>query len=161
MREKGIKELLEAIDRLNNEGYHCVLTILGSFEEDLREAVENNNNVRFEGWQKDILPFVASSHCFVLPSYHEGMANTNLECAACGRPVITSNVPGCKEAVIDGVTGFLCEPENTDSIYEAMKKMICLDKREQERMGIQGRKYMQDVFDKTYVVDKTIEFLSL
>ena len=54
------------------------------------------------GFQEDVRPYIKQCDCFVLPSYHEGMANTNLESASTGRPVITTNIPGCKEAVIDG-----------------------------------------------------------
>ena len=85
--------------------------------------------MKYFGYQKDVIPFIRASHCFVLPSWHEGMANTNLECAASGRPLITSNIPGCKEAVIEGVSGLLCETKNTASLYLAMKKMVAM-KRE-------------------------------
>ena len=73
---------------------------------------ENEGWLHYYGYQKDVRPFIEQSHCFVLPSWHEGMANTNLESAASGRPVITSNIPGCLEAVIDGETGFLIERKN-------------------------------------------------
>lgn len=77
-----------------------------------------------QGYQSDVRPFIAEDHCFVLPSWHEGMANTNLECAASGRPIITSNIHGCLEAVIEGKTGFLVKVKNADDLYETMKKFM-------------------------------------
>ncbi len=61
----------------------------------------------------------------VLPSYHEGMSNVLLEAAAVGRPVITSDIPGCREAVEDGKTGLLCRARDTGSLYEKMRRMAC------------------------------------
>ena len=95
----------------------------------------------------------------MLPSWHEGMANTNLECAASGRPIITSNIPGCKEAVIEGISGFLCEPKNVNSLYEKMKYMVRVNREDREAMGIAGRKHMEDVFDKKKVVVETVKHL--
>lgn len=161
MREKGVDELLESMKRLAGEGVRCSIDILGYYEEDykgkLDEAVKEGW-LRYHGNQPDVRPFIAACDCFVLPSYHEGMANTNLECASSGRPIITSNIPGCKEAVVDG-SGLLCEPKNADSLYKAMKRMTELSREEREQMGIAGRKHMQNVFDKKKVVAETINHL--
>ena len=100
-------------------------------------------------------PFIGACDCFVLPSWHEGMANTNLESAAMGRPVITSNIPGCKEAVVENESGFLCEPKDVESLYGCMKRMI--ESSELEEMGKAGRKHMEDVFDKKKVIHTTME----
>ena len=85
------------------------------------------------------------------------MANTNLECAASGRPVITSNIPGCREAVIDGNSGILCEPQNVKSLYYAMKAMIASNNRAE--MGRAGRKHIELIFDKRNVVETTLRKL--
>ncbi len=161
MREKGINEVIESIERLNKEGKQCILTILGSLEEDYSEIVKNNKHIRFEGWQSDIRPFIAETHCFVLPSYHEGMANTNLECAASGRPVITTNIPGCREAVINEVSGLLCKPKDVDSLYDAMKTIMQMSNEQRKNMGLAGRKHVESVFDKTKVVETTINQLHI
>lgn len=95
----------------------------------------------------------------VLPSWHEGMANTNLEGASAGRPVITSNIPGCQEAVIDGVTGFIVEKRNVDSLYDKMKQMLLLSRSDREKMGRSGHEHMARVFDKKLVVKKTVDRL--
>ena len=87
------------------------------------------------------------------------MANSNLECAASGRPVITSNIHGCLEAVEDGVSGYLCEKQNADNLYQVMKKFVMLPCDVRKAMGLAGRKRMEEVFDKKKVVEDTIRHL--
>lgn len=162
MQEKGINELFFAMERLREEGADCTLDVLGGYEEDYAETIlryEEKGWLRYHGYQKDVRPFIERAHCFVLPSYHEGMANTNLECASMGRPVITSNIPGCKEAVLDGKSGFLCEPKDTESLYAAMRRFLSLSIQQQATMGLIGRKHMEEYFDKQMVVHKTVEHL--
>lgn len=159
MKEKGVNELFAAMKRLREDAVECSLDILGGFDEDYStviEAYEQESWLKYWGYQNDVRPFIANCHCFVLPSWHEGMANTNLECAASGRPVITSNIHGCMEAVEDGVTGFLCERQNADSLYKTMKHFCELPLEEREAMGRAGRKRMEAVFDKRKVVEETI-----
>ena len=150
MKEKGIDELFEAMQRLIQNGYHCSLDVLGGFEEDYSEQIQRYQSdgwLNYRGYQNDVRPFIKKCHCFVLPSWHEGMANTNLECAAMGRPVITSNIHGCMEAVEDGKTGYLCERKSVDSLYEMMKMMCELSVDERKKMGAAGRERMEDRFD--------------
>lgn len=164
MQEKGMDELFEAMQRLNKNGYPCSLDVLGGFEENYSEQIkkyENEGWLHYQGYQNDVRPFIAKSHCFVLPSWHEGMANTNLECAAMGRPVITSKIHGCMEAVEDGVNGYLCEKQNVDSLYEKMKQMCTLSYEEKKAMGVAGQERMEKVFDKKKVVEETIKKLEV
>lgn len=160
MQEKGVDELFEAMKKLREEGFICTLDVLGGYEENYAEIIkqyESEGWLNYHGYQKDVRSFIEKAHCFVLPSWHEGMANTNLECAAMGRPVITSNIHGCKEAVIDGVSGFLCERKDVGSLYEAMSKFIKLTYEERKAFGEAGRGHMEDVFDKRKVVERTIK----
>lgn len=159
MKEKGIEELFDAMSLLVKEGYHCKLSVVGGCEENYEPVMrqyEKEGWMKYYGYQNNVIPFIRESHCFVLPSWHEGMANTNLECAASGRPVITSNIPGCKEAVINGVNGLLCEPKNSQSLYNAMKEMILMSVDAREKMGYEGRRHMEKNFDKRKVVEKTL-----
>lgn len=162
MKAKGIDELLEAVRRLNMEGLRCVLHLVGFSEENYRSEIQKGCK---EGWlvdhgmQKDVRPFIAASDCFVLPSWHEGMANTNLESAASGRPVITTDIPGCREAILNGKTGFLCKRNNVDSLCKAMRRMYQTPREERVRMGLEGRRYMEEKFDKKVVVRETIRWL--
>lgn len=164
MKEKGMDELFAAMRMLREAKLNCVLDIVGVYEENYRTQIEQGEK---EGWlhywgcQSDVRPFIARAHCFVLPSWHEGMANTNLECAASGRPVITSRIHGCMEAVEDGVTGFLCEKKNADDLYRVMKKFCGLGREERKQMGLAGRRRMEQMFDKKKVVESTISRLSV
>ena len=124
-------------------------------------AGEQAGWLRYHGYQTDVRPFVAAGHCFVLPSYHEGMANTNLECAAMARPVITSDIPGCREAVEEGVGGLLCQPQDAESLYAAMKRFLALPAQERAAMGAAGRRRMEAIFDKEKVVNATLEGLGV
>lgn len=159
MKEKGIEELFTAMKRLSSDDAECSLTIIGEMEEDYTDIIrqyEKQGWLSFAGYQQDVRPYIAESSCFVLPSYHEGMANTLLECASMGRPLITTDIPGCREAVIDNETGFLCRVKDADSLYNAMKSFIALSYDRRKAMGIAGRKHMEDVFAKEKVVDETV-----
>lgn len=163
MKEKGIEEVLSAMKRLIDEGMSCILDVVGPYEEKKYEEIfgqcESEGWLKYHGYQDDVTPYIAACDCFVLPSYHEGMANTNLECASSGRPVITSAIPGCRESVIEGETGFLCEPQNVDSVYEAMRKILCCTESERTDMGRKGRQHMQEVFEKKLIVARTLQGL--
>lgn len=164
MREKGVDELFAAMERLHMEGADCTLDVLGGYEEDYADTIhryEEKGWLRYHGYQTDVRPFIEKAHCFVLPSYHEGMANTNLECAAMGRPLITSNIPGCKEAVLEGKSGILCQAKDADSLYAAMSRFLSLSGRDREAMGLAGRAHMEKVFDKRLVVAETVKHLAL
>lgn len=164
MKEKGIDELFEAMRRLVAEGIKCSLAVVGYYEDDYEAVIktcEKEGWLRYHGYQKDVRPFIANCHCFVLPSWHEGMANTNLECAASGRPVITSNIHGCMEAVEDGVSGYLCEKRNIDNLHNVMKKICEMPNDLRINMGKEGRKIMGNSFSKEEVVKDTLRRLSL
>lgn len=164
MAEKGIDELFEAMQHLVSDGINCELHLLGFYEENYKEKIEKYEAegwLHYYGYQKDVRPYIEESHCFVLPSWHEGMANTNLECAAMGRPVITSNIHGCLEAVSEGVSGFLCQRQDADDLYQVMKKFSMLSYDERKDMGLAGRKRMEDIFDKKKVVKETLKELRI
>lgn len=164
MKEKGINELFEAAKKLFDEGIRFHLDVVGGYEENYKSRIEEYEKdgwLSYHGFQDDVRPFIEKCHCFVLPSWHEGMANTNLECAASGRPIITSNIFGCKEAVVDGVSGILIKEKNSDDLYKAMKDFCRLDYNKKVQMGIEGRKHMECFFDKSKVVKKTIEAMEL
>lgn len=162
MKEKGVDELFSAMRKLVAEGYSCSLDVVGMYEEDYKETIaqgEAEGWLHYHGYQKDVRPFIENCHCFVLPSWHEGMANTNLECAASARPVITSNIHGCMEAVEDGVTGFLCEKQNADDLFQVMKQFTEIPNEQCKAMGFAGRKRMEEMFEKSMIVKKTIEYI--
>ena len=160
MQEKGIDELFEAAKRIKEEYNNVFFDIVGPYEDDYKDVTEqlvNDGVIEYHGFQDDVKPFIEKAHCFVLPSWHEGMANTNLECGAMGRPIITSNIHGCLEAVEDGKTGFLAEPKNADDLYDKIKKFIDMPYDKKVEMGQASHNHIAEKFDKKDVVSKTIE----
>lgn len=159
MREKGMDELFEAVRRLYREGEQFHLDLVGFFEDSYRDQVgqlEQLGVCTFHGFQSETRPFYGNADCVVLPSYHEGMSNVLLEGAAVGRPLITSAISGCREAVEEGVTGFTCPARDPDALYETMKKFLHLSREQRAAMGAAGRRKMQAEFDKKLVVENTL-----
>lgn len=168
MKEKGIGELLAACEELRNRGYQFILDFVGFYEdeneEEYRKEIERlvvKGQADDHGFKEDPRPYYETADCIVMPSYHEGMNNVLLEAASMGRPVITTDVPGCREAVDDEINGLLVKPRNTASLVEAMEKMLKKTKEERETMGKEGRKKMEKSFNKEKVVRETIASLPL
>lgn len=164
MKEKGMDELFEAAERLHNEGERFVLDLVGFFEDEYKEKVDQlveKGIVVFHGFQEEPRPYYAKADCIVMPSYHEGMSNVNLEASATGRPVITTDIPGCRESIENEKTGWLCESKNADSLYEKMKAFLNTDPAVREQMGKSARLKMEAEFDKKVVVKQTIKALGL
>ena len=161
MREKGIDELFSAMRRLKAEYKDRVkFDLVGFYEEDYGESVgemDRDGVLEFHGFQANPVPWYAASHCVVLPSWHEGMSNVLLEAAASGRALITSDIPGCREAVTEGKTGFLITVKDEKSLYQAMKSFLNLSTDEREKMGMRGRNKMEQEFNRTLVVEKILE----
>lgn len=159
MREKGMDELFGAVKKLHEEGADFVLDLVGFFEDEYKEQVDalvKDGIAVFHGFQPDPVPFYAAADCVVLPSYHEGMSNVLLEAAAIGRPIITSDIPGCREAVDDGKSGLLCKVRDGDSLYEQMRRMLGTSFVERESMGQAAQEKMVREFDKQRVVSETM-----
>lgn len=159
MKEKGIDELFEAARRIRKEYGNVFFDVVGPYEDDYKKTTEilvDDDVIKYYGYQEDVKPFIKKANCFVLPSWHEGMANTNLECGAMGRPIITSNIHGCLEAVVNGETGYLVEPKNADDLYEKLKKFIELPYEEKIKMGQASYNYIKNNFDKRCVVKRTL-----
>ena len=160
MKEKGIDELFAAMRRLHQTlGGRVVLDLVGFFDDNYEQEVSQLTAAGiavFHGFQAEPRPFYEGADCVVLPSYHEGMSNVLLEAAATGRPVITSRIHGCMEAVDEGKTGLLCEARDADSLYEAMLRMAGLTADARAQMGAAARQKMEREFEKSFVVDRTI-----
>lgn len=159
MREKGVDELFYSVRKLHEEGKKFHLDIVGFFEDEYKEEVDELVKMgiaTFHGFQKDPRPFYKMVDCVVLPSYHEGMSNVLLEAAATGRPLITSDIPGCREAVVNKQTGILVKVKSKDELYMAMKKMLDLTASERSLMGEAGYVHIGELFDKRKVVNETM-----
>ncbi|WP_220755704.1 glycosyltransferase family 4 protein, partial [Shewanella sp. KT0246] len=125
--DKGIKEYIAAANIVRLKYPKAIFQLLGA--EDASpdgislqefEYLNSKKVIDYLGSTDDVRPFLKESNIFVLPSYHEGLPRTVLEAMAIGRPIITTNVPGCKETVVDGVNGFLVEKQNSAQLAEKM-----------------------------------------
>lgn len=160
MREKGMDELFYAIKKIKKEYPNTTFDFIGWYEDNYKETVEkmqSENLIAFHGFQSDVTPFIKKAHCVVHPSYHEGMSNTLLESCSMGRPIITSNIHGCLEAVEDGKNGFLCNVKDGEDLYCKIKQFIKLPYERRREMGNYARKFVAENFNKTDVVNKTIK----
>ena len=163
MKEKGMDELFGAVEQLRKNGCEFVLDLVGFFEDEYKKQVEQFQSkgiVRFYGFQENPKPYYAQTDCVVLPSYHEGMSNVLLEAAASGRAIITTDIPGCREAVDNGKSGMLCKVKSTDSLYKAMKRFTELSREKRELLGKAGREKMEREFDKKKVVEETVKVIT-
>ena len=163
MKEKGMDELFGAVEQLRKDGCEFILDLVGFFEDEYKKQVEQLQSegiVRFYGFQENPKPYYAQTDCVVLPSYHEGMSNVLLEAAASGRAIITTDIPGCREAVDNGKSGMLCKVKSTDSLYKAMKRFTELSREKRELLGKAGREKMEREFDKKKVVEETVKVIT-
>ena len=156
-REKGIDEYLEAAEILHQRYPSCEFHVVGggsmSYKQRLEELVQRGVIV-YHGRQLDVRPFYKMVHCTVLPSFYpEGMSNVLLESCAAGRPIITTQRPGCGEAVDDGVNGFVVRPQDVADLVRQMEKFILLSHNEKKQMGLNARKKVEREFDRNIVVD--------
>ena len=165
MHEKGVGELFAAAKRMKQTyGDGVEFHVAGSFEEGYRslmDELERSGVVKYHGYQSDMKRVYAMADCVVLPSYHEGMSNVLLEAAASGRPLITSDIPGCREAVEPGVSGYLCPARDADALYAALRRFAELPPAQRAVMGRCGRERMERQFGKTAVVAETIKHLEI
>ncbi len=157
--DKGIEDYIAAARRIKSKYPNTEFNILGfieptenHYEERLKE-LEKGNIVIYRGAQKDVIPWIKRSHAIVHPStYGEGMSNVLLESASSGRFIITTDNPGCKETVIEDVTGFIYQGGNVEELVEKIEQFLCLPNDTRRVMGKRGRKYVAENFSRELVV---------
>ena len=153
IKDKGVFELAKVAESLKGRE-NIRFTVVGDVEYGAENPFIDLPNVNCVGFHKDVKPYLQNAYAIILPSYHEGMANVLLEAAACGRPILASNIPGCKETFDEGVTGFGFEAKNEKSLGEAVEKFVVLSHEQKSAMGKAGRKKMEDQFNREIVVNK-------
>lgn len=131
VRDKGINELVAAFQELHATDSSIRLLLVGPFEEQLdpvlpetKKAILNHPAIEWMGWQEDIRPFLAASDVFVFPSYREGFPNVVIQAGAMGLPCIATDINGCNEIVVEGVSGTLIPSQNQQALHEAMKRFL-------------------------------------
>lgn len=160
MKEKGIEEYLQAAETITNKYLNVEFQILGSFEEERYKDMilhKTNEKIRYLGSSYDVRKEIKEIDCIVHPSYHEGMSNVLLEGAAMGKPLIASDIPGCREIIEDGYNGYLFNVKSVKSLEQKLVQFIELDKKSRELMGINSRKKVEREFDRSIVIDAYIK----
>ena len=157
MKEKGIEEYLSCTKKYANR---AEFDIIGYCEEAYEEEVkqlEKNGILKFHGFQKDVMSFYKDADAIVISSYHEGMSNVLLEAAAMGRPVLATNIPGCREAVEDNRTGLLFQARSVQALEETIEYFLAMPAKQRRAMGQAAREKMEQEFDRRKVVESYIE----
>lgn len=161
LRDKGVVEFVEAARQVKARHPKARFQLLGAVGSENRSAIDRST---LEGWlaegvveylstTPDVRPAIAAASCVVLPSYREGAPRTLIEAAAMARPVIATDVPGCRAVVDNGVSGFLCAVRSADSLSAAMERFLALPTDAQREMGGAGRTKMAREYDQALVVD--------
>jgi glycosyltransferase involved in cell wall biosynthesis len=160
LRDKGIMEYAQAARLLRSRHSNAVFQLVGfrvpgdpaSITEAELNTWQEEGVIDYLGPAADVRPLVGAADCVVLPSaYREGVPRSLLEAAAMGKPLITTNTIGCREALEDGVTGMLCEPRSAPSLADAMQRMTDIGADERRAMGARGRARMELLFDDRIV----------
>ena len=166
LKDKGTEEYFETAKAIKNKYPQTEFQVLGwaegPYQQQMEELVKDGV-INYLGTTSDIRPYLTNVHCTIMPSYHEGMSNVNLESAANGRPVITTNVPGCRETVDDGITGYLVETKNAEALIKGVERFLALSYNQKIVMGKMAREKVEREFDRNIVVKaylKAIESLA-
>ena len=160
LKDKGIEDYIAAAKRIRKKYPATEFNLLGfiepdeiHYEKDL-ENLAKRGVVYYLGSQKHVVPFITRSHATIHPSiYGEGMSNVLLETASSGRPIITTDNPGCKETVQDEKTGFIYEGGNVDQLCACIESFLAMKNSERRKMGMLGRQYVKENFSREIVID--------
>ncbi len=151
--DKGVREYAEAACRIKRANPDVRFQLVGWIDSNPDAIAQSeldawvaDGALEFLGKLDDVRPAIAASTVYVLPSYREGTPRTVLEAMAMGRPIITTDAPGCRETVIDGDNGFLVPVQSVDALVEAMLKFI-EDPALAQRMGRRSRRIAEDKYD--------------
>ena len=153
IRDKGLMEYLAAGRRVRKQYPDAKLHVVGYFDPnqtmlsmaDLQPYIDDGTAV-FHGKQDNVVPFLNDCFAFVLPSYHEGTPRSVLEALSVGRPIVTTDAPGCRETVQDGVNGFLAPVRDVDVLARSMQH-LCAERDTALRMAKASRKLAEERFD--------------
>jgi glycosyltransferase involved in cell wall biosynthesis len=160
LRDKGVVEFVDAARQIKRSHPETCFQLLGAVSAQNRSAIALSvlegwvaeGVVSYLGTTEDVRPPIAAAHVIVLPSYREGAPRTLIEGAAMARPVIATDVPGCRAVVEEGRTGFLCAPRSAQALAARMGQYLALSPEAQAEMGRAGRAKMEAEFDQAHVV---------
>ncbi|RNI25970.1 glycosyltransferase family 4 protein [Rufibacter latericius] len=160
--EKGLVEYVEASKILKAKYPDLRIQLLGGIDEEgnigikrvLVEQWDKEGWLEYLGTSDDVPSVMHAADCVVLPSYREGTPRTLLEAASMAKPIVTTNVPGCKETVVDGYNGYLCEVRNGVNLAAKMEQIYLLSEEALQTMGQNSRRLAEEKFDEKFVIDR-------
>ncbi|WP_028970434.1 glycosyltransferase family 4 protein [Sphingomonas sp. URHD0057] len=166
--DKGVREYVAAARQLRRQMPQARFQLLGPIDEGNRTGIQRaeldgwiaDGVVEYLGTTDDVRPQIAAASAVVLPSYREGLPRSLLEGAAMGRPLIATDVPGCREVVADGINGYLCAPRDPGSLAQAMGKLAELPQSERRAMGEASRQLVQERFSEAVVIRAYLDELA-
>jgi glycosyltransferase involved in cell wall biosynthesis len=161
--DKGVAEFVEAARQLQADGLQARFVLVGDSDPENRSAVpvarirewEQSGVIEWWGWKENMEGVFAQASIVCLPSYREGLPKTLIEAAACGRPIVASDVPGCREIVRPGENGLLVPARDTATLAAALKQLI-QDPELRHAMGIRGQKIAEKEFSMDLVITQTL-----
>ncbi len=164
LKEKGIEEYLIAAHEIKWKYPNTEFHILGNCEEnyaDEMEQLQKDGIIVYHGRQSDVRPYIGKAWCTVHPSYYpEGMSNVLLESCAAGRPIITTDRPGCGEIVDDGVNGFIVKQRDGHDVANKIEQFILLPYEKKCEMGLAARRKVEKEFDRNIVVKAYLDAIA-
>jgi len=167
--DKGIREFFEACEYFQSKNYKAKFVLCGKVEaqgglgisqEELNTVLSTCKNIIYKGHVDNVKTYIQDSDCVILPSYREGTPKSLLEAIACGKPIVTTNAPGCKEVVKDAYNGFLCEVKSSESLIQKLEKMYFSSDEELQQMSRNSRQYAEEKFDEKIVIQKYLDAIS-
>jgi glycosyltransferase involved in cell wall biosynthesis len=167
IKDKGIMEFVQAAEGLKDKMPEVSCQVLGPYySQNLKENIITEKQimhwldegvVNYLGTTDDVRPFMAQADCIVLPSYREGLSNVLLEAGSMEIPCIATDVPGCKDVIVDGVTGMLCKVKDAGSLQDKMQEMVELQPDQRRKMGKSARERVKSKFAKQIVIDAYLQ----
>ena len=160
LKDKGVHEFVAAARLVAASRPNVRFVLMGPADSANPTAIgmeqvrtwEHEGVIEYLGSMDDVRPAINAATCIVLPSYREGTPRCLLEAASMERPVIATDVPGCRDVVVDGLTGLLCEARNAEDLAEKMLRIADTDESSLRAMGVKGRAYIKEAFDERLVI---------
>jgi glycosyltransferase involved in cell wall biosynthesis len=160
LKDKGVEEFVHAARIIENRDVKAEFWLIGDIDQDNPAAISQNmlaewrkrKNLKIWGYRKDIPDLFSQSNIIVLPSYREGMPRVLLEAASCGRAVVTTDVPGCRDAIIPNKTGLLVPVRNSAALADAIQKLI-ENAGLRQSMGKEGRA----LAERDFAIEKIVK----
>lgn len=164
MKEKGFELYVDASKYITEKYPNTRFHVCGPDEDNYHDLVKDLSEkgvLIYEGYVDDMKEVYKRIQCTIHPSYYpEGMSNVLLESLACSRPIITTDRPGCREILEDGVNGLLVKQNDLDDLIEKIEKYLSLSNKERKQLGINGRKKVEREFDRNIVINKYVETIN-